>query len=139
MTNGTLAADSAAAGLAAQTGRASIARQLHRMMNGVVLVAVPFQFYAAGLAAFGAASFAMHQLLGWLMIVIALLSMVASLFARSAGANPKYAALLFLLVLLQPILAFAPRTAAPALSAVHPVVGLLIAVVAWQIERRGRS
>jgi hypothetical protein len=40
------------------------------------------------------------------------------------------------LIVLQPILAFAPRASLPELSALHPVVGLAIGVVAFRIQRR---
>ena len=120
---------------AARSGAATVARRVHRVLNYLILLAVPLQFYAAGLAVFGASSFAMHSMLGQAMIPLALLSFLASLFARVAGASPLRAAALMFLMILQPILAFAPRASFPAISAVHPVVGLLIAIVAWQIER----
>ena len=141
MSNGTLTADySAGDSLSpAPTATASAARRVHRFLNYAILIGVPLQFYAAGLAVFGASSFAMHAMLGQAMVPLALLSFVASLIARRAGASAWRSLTLLLLLALQPILAFAPRASAPALSALHPAVGLLIAVVAWQIERRIRK
>ena len=140
MSNGTLATDYASApGAEAPTGIGTAARRIHRIFNHAVLIGVPLQFYAAGLAVFGAASFAMHATLGQLMIVASLLSFLASLFARRAGASVLRALGLFVFVLIQPILAFAPRASAPWLSAVHPVVGLAIGIIAWQIERALRN
>lgn len=121
---------------AAPSGVATGARGVHRVLNLLLLIAVPLQFYAAGLAVFGASSFAMHSMLGQAMVPLALLSLVAAAVARPAGASPSRAAALLFLMILQPVLAFAPRASFPALSAVHPVVGLAIAVVAWQIDRR---
>jgi hypothetical protein len=120
----------------APSGAATAARRVHRVLNHLILIAVPLQFYAAGLAVFGASSFAMHSMLGQAMVPLALLSLIASFLSRSAGASPWRAAVLLFLMVLQPILAFAPRASFPAISAVHPVVGLAIAVLAWQIDRR---
>ena len=136
MSNGTLVADDASSSaVEAPTTTGATARRVHRVFNHIVLIGVPLQFYAAGLAAFGAASFAMHARLGQLMIVAALLSFLVALFARRAGASVSRALVLFALVLAQPILAFAPRATAPWISAVHPVVGLAIGIIAWQVER----
>jgi hypothetical protein len=47
----------------------------------------------------------------------------------------RYAILLFVLAVLQPVLAFAPRATLPALSALHPVNGLAILAVCMLLER----
>ena len=142
MSNGTLTADSTSAEHSvarATSALPSAARRAHRVLNHLVLIGVPVQFYAAGLAVFGAASFALHAVIGQMMIVFALLSLLVSLGARRVGASAGGPLLLFGLVVAQPILAFAPRASAPWMSALHPVVGLVIAVVAWRIERSLRS
>jgi hypothetical protein len=136
MSHGTLVADSAA--LSSGADSVSVPRRVHRVLNHLVLIAVPVQFFAAGLAVFGAASFRMHQQVGWLMQLLSLLSFVFAIFARKRGASVWRALLLFVLMLLQPVLAFVPRASMPEISALHPVVGLAIGVVAWQIEVRFR-
>ena len=110
------------------------ARGVHRALNLLILLAVPVQFYFAGFAIFGAGSTAMHAQLGNGLILVGLLSMLAS-FAARGRARPLFAFLLLLALVAQPILAFVPRASAPALSALHPVVGLAIAWLALRIER----
>jgi hypothetical protein len=138
MTNGTLVADSAL-GLSTAASSSSITKRTHRVLNYLVLLLVPVQFFAAGLAVFGASSFRMHQQVGWLMQLLALLSFVVSILARKRGASVLRAFVLLLFMILQPVLAFVPRASMPELSALHPVVGLAIGVVAWQIEVRLRG
>ena len=148
MTNGTIAASygvsasaSAAAtdaGLEVPSGAARAANGIHRVLNHLILVGVPLQFYAAGLAVFGASSFRMHSIVGQAMVPLSLLSLIGAIVGRRAGARPSLAALLLALVALQPVLAFAPRASFPAISAIHPVVGLLIGIVAWRAARGGK-
>jgi hypothetical protein len=138
MSNGTLVADSSV-GLAAAADSTPITKRAHRVLNYLVLILVPVQFFAAGLAVFGASSFAMHQRVGWLMQLLALLSFVLSIFARKRGASVFRPFLLLLFMILQPVLAFVPRASFPEISALHPVVGLAIGMVAWQIEVRLRG
>ena len=145
MTTGTIAtsyagSDTTAAAVPLPRVGARIANGIHRALNGLILIGVPLQFYAAGLAVFGASSFAMHSVIGQAMVPVSLLSLVAALLGRPAGTRPLLATALFALVALQPVLAFAPRASFPAISAIHPVVGLAIGVIAWRIiSSRGRG
>jgi hypothetical protein len=137
MPTGALAADaSLKVAHATPSAVALVCRRIHRGINGFLIVAVPLQFYFAGLAVFGASSFGMHSQLGRLMIPLALVSFLVALAGRRAGTSPGRAGFLFVLALLQPILAFAPRASAPEISALHPVVALGFGIVAWQIERK---
>jgi hypothetical protein len=108
------------------------------VFNHLILVGVPLQFYAAGLAVFGASSFRMHSVIGQAMVPLSLLSLIAAILGRRAGARPSLAAALLVLVALQPVLAFAPRASFPAISAVHPVIGLLIGIVAWRVTHSAK-
>lgn len=106
------------------------------MLAGVAAIA---QFYTAGLAVFGAASFVSHARVGWLAQLASLLTVVMLAAARVPFRVTRLALLLFALTLLQPVLAFAVRASAPALSALHPVNGIAIIVVCALLERRLRS
>jgi hypothetical protein len=108
----------------------------HRLLNGAVLLLVPVQFYAAGIGIFGAGSLQAHSLLGWSMLLLAFFSLVSSIVARAGTEGVLQASALLLLIILQPILVFVPRAAFPAVSALHPLNGLAIGIIAYVIHRR---
>jgi hypothetical membrane protein len=110
----------------------------HRIANGLILMMVPVQFYAAGFGLFGAGSMDPHAIIGWSMILVALISTISAALARRGLAQVGHALALLALIILQPILVFAPRATLPELSAVHPVNGLAIGVLAFVIHRRVR-
>jgi len=106
------------------------------MLAGLAALA---QFYTAGLAVFGAASFALHQRIGWLVQVASLVTLLLLTVARVPFRVSRLAILLFVLAVLQPVLAFAPRASLPELSALHPVNGLAILAACIFLERTLRS
>ena len=109
-------------------------RWTNRLVGGAALA----QFYSAGLAVFGVASFSAHQRVGWLVQLTSLLTMVLLLAARVPFRVSRLAILLFFLGVLQPVLAFAVRATAPWLSALHPVNGVVMLAVCLLLERRLR-
>lgn len=110
----------------------------HLVANALVLLLVPVQFYAAGFGIFGAGSMAPHSLIGWAMIPVALVSAISAAFARRGLGDILRALAVLGLIVLQPILAFAPRARLPELSALHPVTALAIGVLAFVIHQRLR-
>ncbi|MGQ0647006.1 MAG: DUF6220 domain-containing protein [Gemmatimonadaceae bacterium] len=116
-----------------------MSQRLARASNLVVVVAAIAQFYTAGLAAFGAASFVSHARTGWLVQLACLCTLALLLIARAPFRVTRFAILVLLLAVLQPILAFAPRDNFPWVSALHPLNGLAIVAVSILIERRFRS
>jgi hypothetical protein len=110
----------------------------HRVANALVLLLVPVQFYAAGFGIFGAGSMGPHALIGWAMIPLALISAFSAAVARRGRGDIARALGVLGLIILQPILAFAPRASLPELSALHPVSGLAIGVLAFVIHQRVR-
>jgi hypothetical membrane protein len=110
----------------------------HRIANAIVLLLVPVQFYAAGFGIFGAGTMQPHALIGWAMIPIALVSAFSAAVARRGRGDVSRALGVLGLIILQPILAFAPRASVPELSALHPVTGLAIGVLAFMIHQRLR-
>jgi hypothetical protein len=112
----------------------------HRIANALILLLVPVQFYAAGFGIFGAGSMRPHALIGWAMIPIAIISAFSAAVARRKRGELALALGVLGLNILQPILVFLPRTSLPELSALHPVSGLAIGVLAFVIHRRlGRA
>ena len=110
----------------------------HRVANALVLLLVPVQFYAAGFGIFGAGSMQPHALIGWAMIPVALISAISAALARRGLGDVARALGVLGLIILQPILAFAPRASLPELSALHPVTGLAVGVLAFVIHQRLR-
>lgn len=108
----------------------------HRAANVLILLLVPVQFYAAGFGIFGAGSMVPHAMIGWSLVLVALISVISAALARRGGGDVGRAAVVLALIVLQPILVFAPRLAFPELSALHPVNGLAIGVLAFVIHRR---
>jgi hypothetical protein len=110
-----------------------------RRTNLLLGAAAISQFYTAGLAVFGAASFLSHARIGWLVQLASLLTVVLLLSARVPFRVTRLAILLLLLAILQPVLAFAFRDSAPAVSALHPVSGVAIVAVSVLLELRLRQ
>jgi hypothetical protein len=106
-------------------------------VSGWLLVAgVIAQFYTAGLGIFGGASFQAHRVLGSASALVALLLLIFVLVARRGLGDTSLAAGCLALTILQPVLIFVVRPRLPELAAVHPVVGILIGVLAWQLASR---
>jgi Family of unknown function (DUF6220) len=108
----------------------------HRVANALILLLVPVQFYAAGFGIFGAGTMQPHALIGWAMLPITLVSAISAAVSHRGRRNLPFTLGILGLVILQPILAFAPRATLPELSALHPVGGLAIGVLAFVIHRR---
>jgi hypothetical protein len=118
-----------------------IPHRISRALAWLMIGAVVIQFYTAGLGIFGGASFTPHRVIGSASALIALLLLVVALVARRGREISLYAVGCALLTVLQPVLVFVVRPRLPELAAAHPVVGLLIGVLAWRIASRtaGRS
>ncbi len=112
-----------------------IARGGHRMLNFVLLVAIPVQFYAAGLGAFGL-PFTFHAVLGWSLIPTSLILSTLAVIGYGRHAVTGLSSLLFVVVAMQPVFVFVLSRVAIALTALHPVNGLVAFLLALGIERR---
>jgi hypothetical protein len=102
-----------------------------------LVLAIVAQFYAAGLALFGATSFVPHALIGWSFMPLALILVVWSAAAKAKRPILPLALVMFLLVVAQPVIVFGLRRW-PAASALHPLVALLIAVLLLELTRRAQ-
>ena len=111
----------------------------HRVMNMLILLLVPVQFYAAGFGIFRAGSMVPHALIGYLLVLVALVSLISAAIARRSLGDLGRAFGVFALIIIQPLLIHLPRYTLPELSALHPVNGLAIAVLAFVIHQRLRT
>jgi hypothetical protein len=107
----------------------------HRYLAHLLLLGIVLQYYFAGLAAFGAASFDAHAAAGYALIlgsiILAVMAFIGRLGGRVAGMSVALAVLAFL----QPTLAFAPRVRFPAISALHVVNALVLLVLCLHLVR----
>jgi hypothetical protein len=116
----------------------SLVQRAQRTCVTTYLAALALQFYAAGLAAFGATTFTAHALLGYGLVIGAITLATLTAAARMPRKLVRRAVALVPLSILQPVLALVPRVDAPALSALHTVNALLIVLVAASVARESR-
>jgi hypothetical protein len=109
--------------------------RVQRTCLGLYLASVGLQVYAAGLALFGVTSFMPHAILGYLMIIGALLLFALTAMARLPRRALVWAALIVALAVLQPVLVLVVRATTPALAALHPLNALLMVALAMLISR----
>lgn len=113
---------------------ASVVR-LQRSCLGLYLGAIGLQVYAAGLALFGVTSFMPHAVLGYLMIIGALILVILTAMARLPRRALMCALLILALAILQPILVLILRASSPAIAAMHPLNAVLMIGLAMLILR----
>jgi hypothetical protein len=111
----------------------------HRVMNALILLLIPVQFYAAGFGIFRAGSMVPHALIGYSLVLVALVSLISALIARRSRADLGRALGVLALIIAQPLLIHLPRYTLPELSALHPVNGLAIGLLAFVIHQRLRT
>jgi hypothetical protein len=116
----------------------SLVQRAQRTCVATYLASLALQFYAAGLAAFGATTFTPHALLGYGLVIGAVTLATLTAAAHMPRRLVMRAVALVPLSILQPILALVPRADAPALSAFHTVNALLIVLVAASVARESR-
>ena len=102
-----------------------------------LILVIAAQFYAAGLAIFGATSFVPHAIIGWTFIVLSLILVLTAMVSRSRRLVAWPASAVLLLAVSQPVIVFGLRQW-PAVAAVHPVIGLVIASLLLVITRRAQ-
>ena len=113
----------------------SIVPKLHRACLGLFLTSIALQVYAAGLGLFGVASFMPHAILGYLMVLGALILLVLTAMARLPRKAIGLAGLIVVLAVAQPVLVLQFRASIPLVAALHPLNALLIFALAFWIMR----
>lgn len=110
--------------------------RLSRIAGWLLVATVVGQFYTAGLGVFGAAPFTTHAVIGVSAILLAAALAILVRVARRESSVCLLAIGCVILAIAQPALIHAVRPHAPAVAALHPVVGLAIGVSAWWIATR---
>lgn len=107
---------------------------LARIILGVIVV----QFFFAGVGAFGAADYGPHAITGLLLVpaslVLLLLALAGGVGRRKAGLS----ALLFVLFIVQVLLAGMARDVSPWIGALHPVNALVLLYVTFKLAHTRR-
>ncbi len=108
-------------------------RFIYLAASWLFLVGVAYQMYTAGLVAVAkTASWRQHAEMGFVLLFLALLQLLLIFPARLPKPAGWVSAAAFVTIMLQ-VLALFDRTSA--LSALHPVFGLLLFALAWWLGR----
>lgn len=121
----------------ARQGR--VAARAHLWLNRMLLGGIAVQFYTVALAALGVSGFTAHALLGWSMIAVAVLSVVAAGMSRMPLAALTIPVLTLALTVAQPVLASIPRTVFPVIYALHGANAVFVLLLALRVEKRARA
>lgn len=113
-------------------------RRIQQVWVAMYLVALVLQFYAAGLGLFAATGFDMHAMLGYALILGALILAILTAFARMGRSAVLMAVAVLFLTVLQPVLALLMRRLAPEVAALHTVIALAIFLVTLRIAYLSR-
>jgi hypothetical protein len=106
-----------------------------RALAWFLFVAVCAQAYTIGLYLFRAGSFQSHATLGLSLVLVGLLLVLFGWLARKRSAPVRLCLIALTGLLLQPVLVYFVRSVAPVLAALHPLIGVLLALLAWRIVR----
>ena len=113
----------------------SIARVAHLILALLLVVGVVVQIFLAGMGVFaGSSNFATHRDFGYLLELLPVLLVLAAAVGRLGRRQIVVPAVIFGLFILQSILIL-PRESVPAIAALHPVNGFLIALLAVSVAR----
>ena len=111
------------------------ARVIHDVLTWALVAGVAVQIFLAGLGVFsGAANFATHRDFGYALELLPILIVVAAAVARLGRRQIITPLVIFGLFILQSVFV-ALRESTPAVAALHPVNGFVIAYLALQLAR----
>jgi hypothetical protein len=116
-----------------------LAARAHFWLNRMLLGGIAIQFYTVALAALGISGFTAHALLGWSMIAVALLSVIAASLSRIPLATLTVPVLALALVIAQPVLASIPRTVFPVIYALHALNAVIVLLLVLRVEQQARA
>jgi hypothetical protein len=105
-------------------------------LSVLYLLGVVVQFFLAGLYVFGGTSIESHRVLGFILVLGALLMLVLAVVGRLPRPTAVLTVILLALSVLQIVLA---NLDVDELAALHPVNALLIAFVAYTLVQRSRA
>ena len=113
----------------------SVVPTLQRACLGLFLTSIALQVYAAGLGLFGVASFMPHAILGYLMVLGALILLALTALARLPRRAIGLTGVIVVLAILQPVLVLQFRGSLPVVAALHPMNAILMFALAFWIAR----
>jgi hypothetical protein len=114
----------------------SWSRTAHRQLARLIGAAIVVQFFLAGAGAFGATSFAPHESLGWLLLILVAVEMLLALLGRTLI---RHTAALLLATVAQVILGVLGAETSAWFGAVHAVNALAVLAAAGTLARRTSS
>lgn len=113
----------------------SIARTAHLVLAWLFVAGIAVQIFLAGMGVFaGSLNFATHRDVGYLLELFPILLLVTAAVGRLGRRQVVLPAVIFGLFILQSILVL-QRDSFPAVAALHPVNGFLIALLAVGVAR----
>lgn len=126
-------------GIAATAPQIVFATRAHLWLNRLLLGGIAIQFYTVALSALGIAGFAAHAVLGWSMIAVALLSVLAACLKRMPLGSLVIPVLALALTVAQPVLASIPASVFPVIYALHGANAVLLLILALRVEKNART
>lgn len=112
-----------------------IARPIHLVVAGLLVVGLFVQFFLAGMGVFSRGEeFAPHRDLGYWLTLLPVVLVVTSIIGRMGRWQAIVAAVMLVQFILQSVLVL-QRDSVPAIAALHPVNGVLILLFAMWLAR----
>ncbi len=111
----------------------------HTWLGRIVLGVIVLQFFLAGVGAFGAADWAPHAITGSLLIPVSLVLLLLALAGGVGRRGVVLSALLFVLFIVQLLLAGMARDVSPWVGALHPVNALVLLYVTFKLAHTRRT
>ena len=109
-------------------------RRIVQFLLIALMVGVLVQFLTAGLGIIGGYRMKWHAMLGWFLVLLALISFVVVALSRPGRATTFAMLTAAALIILQPVLILAVRRRAPVIAAFHAVDGVLALILLLAIS-----
>ena len=114
--------------------------QTHKVLSMLIGVTVFGQMFLAGLWHSGSvATPDAHVFVGLGLLLASLVALIASLLARNDSKVSKWTALLFILILLQPIIMEQRRSGIPFISSFHALNAAFIGMVSGMVAKMAQD
>ena len=118
----------------------SFSSKAHRFLSSLIGITVLVQMFLAGLWHSGSvATPDAHVFTGLGLLLAALLALIFALVARSDGKVTRMTALLFILILLQPIIMEARRNGLPFISSFHALNAAFIGMLSGAVVKLAQT
>jgi len=110
--------------------------RVHSGLAMLTMAAIVLQFFLAGVGIFGAGSIDAHRMVGYLIMLAAVLLLVVALIGQLGRQRIMFSAILVVLMVVQIALIESDQ---PWIEALHPLNALAIMGVTAQLMMRGRG